>query len=290
MQGVLDRSCGAAANVAVSAPPITLIEPRHGWRAVNLRELWHGRELLYFLVWRDIKVRYKQTVIGAAWAVIQPLLTMVIFSIIFGTFAKLPSDGVPYPVFVYAGLLPWIFFSNAVTNASNSLVGQAHLLTKTYFPRLLLPLSSLGVATLDFTLSLVVYFGLMAWYGFMPTPAALLIPALLLLTAAVALGVGTFFAALMVVYRDFRVVVPFALQIWMYASPVVYPTGLAPERYRWLLALNPLTGVISAFRSALLARPADWPAIVTSMVLAALALVAGVALFRRTERRFADIA
>jgi len=290
MQGVLNGPYDESAGAAVGAPAVTLIEPRRGWRAVDWRELWRGRELLYFLVWRDIKVRYKQTVIGAAWAVIQPLLTMAVFSIIFGAFARLPSDGVPYPVFVYAGLLPWIFFSNAVTNASNSLVGQAHLLTKTYFPRLLLPLSSLGVAGLDFTLSLGVYFGLMAWFGFVPTAATLWIPLLLLLTATVALGVGTFFAAMMVVYRDFRVVVPFMLQIWMYASPVVYPTGLAPERYRWLLALNPLTGVISAFRSALLGRPADWPAIGTAIVLALLALVCGVALFRRTERRFADIA
>jgi lipopolysaccharide transport system permease protein len=269
---------------------VTVIRPQRGWRAIDARELWRYRELLYFLVWRDIKVRYKQTVIGAAWAVIQPVCTMVIFSVIFGRFAKIPSEGVPYPVFVYAGLLPWLFFANAVSQSSLSLVNQSHLLTKVYFPRLFIPASSIGVGLVDFGLSFGVYVGIMLWYARMPGISVILLPALLLLTALTALGVGVLLASVTVVYRDFRMVVPFMVQVWLYLSPVVYPVTIVPEAYRWTMALNPMTGIIGGFRSVLLNRPLDWAALGTSTIVTLILLAAGVCNFRRTERRFADIA
>jgi len=269
---------------------VTVIRPQRGWRGIDTRELWRYRELLYFLVWRDIRVRYKQTVIGAAWAVIQPVCTMVIFSVIFGKFAKIPSDGVPYPVFVYAGLLPWLFFANAVSQSSLSLVNQSHLLTKVYFPRLFIPASSIGVGLVDFALSFGVYVGIMVWYGHLPGVSVVLLPVLLLLTALTALGVGVLLASVTVVYRDFRMVVAFLVQIWLYLSPVVYPVTIVPEPYRWAMALNPMTGIIGGFRSVLLNRPLDWAALGVSAIVTSILLAVGVCNFRRTERRFADIA
>jgi lipopolysaccharide transport system permease protein len=284
----------AAALSGGAAPaferPITVIEPRPGWRAVDFGELWQYRELLYFLVWRDIKVRYKQTVIGAAWAILQPVCTMVIFSVFFGGFARIPSDGVAYPIFVYAGLLPWLFFANAVSQASASMVSQTHLLTKVYFPRLFLPAASIGVGLIDFALSFAVYIGLMLWYAHVPGPAILLIPFLVCLTAIAALATGVLLAGLTVAYRDFRIVVPFLVQVWFFVSPVVYPLTIVPQSWRWVLALNPLTGIISGFRAALLGQPPDWPAIVTAVVVSCATLAGGVLHFRRTERFFADIA
>jgi lipopolysaccharide transport system permease protein len=269
---------------------VLVIEPQRGWRSIDFGELWRYRELLYFLVWRDIKVRYKQTVIGAAWAILQPLCQMVIFSVIFGAFAKIPSEGFPYPIFVYAGLLPWTFFANAVSQSSVSLINQSQLLTKVYFPRLFIPSSSIGVGLADFGLSFCVYICLMLWYGHAPGVAVVLLPVLLLLTMMTALGVGVFLASVTVSYRDFRLVVPFMVQIWMYLSPVVYAVTLVPEKYRWIMAFNPMTGIIGGFRSALLNQPVDWNALGISAVISSLVLLIGVSNFRRTERRFADIA
>lgn len=265
------------------------------WSAIaslksQLRELWRFRELLYFFVWRDIKVRYKQTVIGAAWALLQPLCAMAIFSLIFGRFAKMPSDGVPYPVFVYAGLLPWTFLANAVSQASLSLVNQARLLTKVYFPRLFIPAATVGVGLVDFGLSFGVYVGLMLWYGHTPGISILLLPLLVVLTAMTALGCGVLLASITVVYRDFRIVVPFLVQVWLYLSPVVYPVTIIPEQYRWIMVLNPMTGIIAGFRAALLNRSPDWTALALATLLAAGILAVGVGYFRRTERRLADIA
>lgn len=290
----LDANSGFIADAdAGSLPPavstVTVIQPQRGWRAVDARELWLYHELLFFLIWRDIKVRYKQTVIGAAWAILQPVCTMVIFSVIFGSFAKIPSDGVPYPVFVYAGLLPWLFFANAVSQSSQSLVAQSQLLTKVYFPRLFIPASSIGVGLVDFSLSFCVYLGLMVWFAHLPGLSVLLLPGLLFLTVLTALGVGIFLASITVTYRDFRIVVPFMVQVWMYLSPVVYAVTLVPEQYRWIMALNPMTGIIGGFRSALLNQPVDWNALGVSTIISSILLIIGIANFRRTERRFADI-
>ena len=275
---------------AGAADDLHVIEPQTGWRAVDFGELWRYRELLYFLVWRDIKVRYKQTVIGAAWAILQPFSQMVIFSVIFGSLAKIPSEGLPYPIFVYAGLLPWTLFSNSVSQSSQSLISQSRLLTKVYFPRLFIPSSSIGIGLVDFSLSFCIYLGLMVWFGHTPGVTIVLLPLLLLLTVMTALGVGVFLASITVVYRDFRMVVPFMIQVWMYLSPVVYAITLVPEKYRWLMSLNPMAGIIGGFRSVLLNQPLDWSALGISTLLAALLLVIGVSNFQRTERRFADIA
>jgi lipopolysaccharide transport system permease protein len=285
---VADRD--ADPRYASTAADVLVIEPQRGWRSIDLGELWRYRELLYFLIWRDIKVRYKQTVIGAAWAILQPVCQMVIFSVIFGAFAKIPSDGLPYPIFVYAGLLPWTFFANAVSQSSVSLVNQSQLLTKVYFPRLFIPSSSIGVGLVDFSLSFCVYICLMLWYGHAPGVSVVLLPLLLLLTMMTALGVGVFLASVTVAYRDFRLVVPFMVQIWMYLSPVVYAVTLVPEKYRWIMVLNPMTGIIGGFRSALLNQPVNWNALGISAVISSLVLFVGVSNFRRTERRFADIA
>ncbi len=241
------------------------------------------------LVWRDITVRYKQTVMGAVWAVVQPVATMLIFTLVFGRLARLPSDGVPYPVFVYAGLLPWLLFSSAVTHASLSLINQAHLLTKVYFPRLFLPAAGVGVSLVDFTLSFGVYCGLLAWYDRLPGAGVLALPPLVALTAATALGVGLLLASLTVQYRDVKHVVPFLMQIWLFLSPVVYPVTLVPEHWRWLLNLNPLTGLIGAHRSALLGLPLDAGALTAAAAVAPAVLALGVWNFRRMERRFADV-
>ena len=280
----------AGSPYAPVAADVLVIEPQRGWRSIDFGELWRYRELLYFLVWRDIKVRYKQTVIGAAWAILQPLCQMVIFSVIFGAFAKIPSEGFPYPIFVYAGLLPWTFFANAVSQSSVSLVNQSQLLTKVYFPRLFIPSSSIGVGLVDFSLSFGVYVCLMLWYGHAPGVSIVLLPLLLLLTMMTALGVGVFLASVTVAYRDFRLVVPFMVQIWMYLSPVVYAVTLVPEKYRWIMAFNPMTGIIGGFRSVLLNQPVDWNALGISLLISSILLTIGVANFRRTERRFADIA
>lgn len=268
---------------------MTIIEPQSGWQHLDWRELWAYRELLFMLTMRDIKVRYKQTVLGFAWAIIQPVMMMVVFSIFFGGLAKMPSDGFPYPIFVYAALLPWSFFANAITNSANSLVGSANLVSKVYFPRLIIPLSSIGSGLVDFAVAAGVLLLLMVYYGVSWTPNLLLIPILIVGAVFTALGVGTCLAALNVAYRDFRYVVPFLVQLWMFATPVVYPASLVPAEWRWLLYLNPMAGVIEGFRSAFLGRAFDVPGMLVSVAIATLLFAAGIAYFQNVERRFADI-
>ncbi len=268
---------------------VTVIEPLRGWRTLNLRELWAYRELLYVLAQRDIKVRYKQTVLGVAWAVIQPLTTMLLFTLIFGKLAQIPSDGLPYPVFVYAALLPWTFFANALSTSGNSLVGQQHLISKVYFPRLIIPLSSIGTGLIDFAVSAVILLVLMAWYGVGWSLNLLAVPFLVLAVIFIALGVGTLLSALTVSYRDFRFVIPFMVQFWMFATPVVYPASLFPEQWRWVLYLNPMAGLIEGFRSAFLGRPFDLTGIGISLLVAVVVFVLGILYFEKMERRFADI-
>src|SRR5712691_4002104 len=231
--------------------PVVTIEARKSWVPLNLRDLWACRELLYFLMWRDIKVRYKQTVLGAAWAVIQPLVTMIIFTYFFGKLARIPTDGVPYPIFVYTAVLLWTFFSNGVTNGANSLIGNSNLITKVYFPRLIIPSAAVGAGLLDFAIAAVLLVGLLVYYGFSVTWAYLMILPIVLLTTLLALGVGIWFSALNVKYRDVRYALPFLVQIWFFVSPIIYPSSLVPEGQRWLLNLNPLTGLVEFFGASL---------------------------------------
>jgi lipopolysaccharide transport system permease protein len=268
---------------------VTIIEPQKGWRLLEWKELWAYRELLFVLTMRDIKVRYKQTVLGFAWAIIQPVMMMVVFSIFFGGLAKMPSDGLPYPIFVYAALLPWTFFANAITNSANSLVGSANLVSKVYFPRLIIPLSSIGSGLVDFAIAAVVLLVLMVYYGVSWTLNLLMVPMLVAGAVLTALGVGTCLAALNVAYRDFRYVVPFLVQFWMFATPVVYPASLVPAEWQWALYLNPMAGVIEGFRSAFLSRPFDVLGMSISLAIAVILFAAGVAYFGKVERRFADI-
>jgi lipopolysaccharide transport system permease protein len=268
---------------------VTEIEPARGWRALDLRELWAYRELLIVLTMRDIKVRYKQTVLGAAWAILQPFMTMVVFTIFFGHFAKMPSDGYPYPVFVYSALLPWTFFANAVTSSSNSLVGSANLISKVYFPRLIIPLSAVGAGVADFGVASGILLAMMIFYGVGWSLNLLLAPALLLGVMFIALGVGTCLSALTVTYRDFRYVVPFMVQLWLFITPVVYPASLVPAQWRWILYLNPMSGLIEGFRAVFLGKTFDLFGLAISTAVAICLFVAGVAYFERVERRFADI-
>ncbi len=272
------------------APRELVIRPRSGWIAIDWRELWVARELLYFLVLRDVKVRYKQTVLGVAWAVLQPVFTMIVFTIIFGRFAKIPSDGLPYAVFVFAGLLPWTFFSNNISQASQSLLNQQSLLTKIYLPRLFIPASAIGSGLIDLLVSFAVFGLLMIYYGVRVGPGLLALPILVALTAAASLGVGLTLAALIVTYRDFRYVVPFLVQSWMYLSPVIYPVSLVPVKWQPFLALNPMAGIIDAFRSAMLGLPWNVATLAVSTVSSIALLVYGLFYFRRTERSFADVA
>lgn len=267
-----------------------VIRPRSGWIAIDWRELWEARELLYFLVLRDIKVRYKQTVLGVAWAVLQPLFTMIIFTVVFGNFAKIPSDGLPYAVFVFAGLLPWTFFSNNISQASMSLVNQQSLLTKIYLPRLFIPASAIGSGLVDLLVSFFVFAALMLYYGVGVDWRLAVVPLLILITMAASLGVGLSLAALIVTYRDFRFVVPFLVQSLMYVSPVIYPVSMVPAQWQPLLALNPMAGVIDAFRSTLLGLPWNLTTLAVSTLSSLLLLFHGLFYFRKTERNFADIA
>jgi len=268
---------------------VTVIEPQRGWRTLDLKELWAYRELLWVLTLRDVKVRYKQTVLGVAWAVIQPVMTMVVFTIFFGRLAQMPSDGFPYPVFVYAALLPWTFFANAVTSSGNSLLNSANLVSKVYFPRLVIPLASVGAGLIDFAVSAVILLLLMLVYGVGWSLNLLAAPLLVLAVIFTALGVGTLLSALIVAYRDFRYVVPFLVQLWLFATPVIYPVSLVPERWQWLLYLNPMAGLIEGFRSVFLGKAFDLPALAISMAVAVAVFLAGVLYFEKVERRFADI-
>jgi lipopolysaccharide transport system permease protein len=269
---------------------VTLIQPSQGWRSLQFRELWEYRELLYFLTWRDIKVRYKQTVLGAAWAIIQPFFTMVVFSLFFGKLAQIPSDGLPYPIFSYAALVPWTFFANGLTQTSNSLVGSANLLKKVYFPRLIIPVSAVLAGVADFVLAFVVLLGMMLFYGIVPTTKILLLPGFLLLALITALGVGLWLAAMNVQFRDVRYTVPFLTQCWLFATPIAYPSSLLAEPWRTLYGINPMVGVVEGFRWILLGTAtAPGPIIIVSSVVALALLISGAFYFRRLERTFADV-
>ncbi len=276
-------------GVRAPATATTIIQPSHGWELLDFRELWAYRELLWVLVSRDVRVRYKQTVLGAGWAVLRPLLAMAVFTVVFGRLAKMPSDGAPYPVFVLAGLLPWTFFSTAAAGAAESLVGSQGMISKVYFPRLLVPLSTLGVAIVDIAVGLVVLAGLVAWYGLPFGLSLLWLPAALLLLLLATLAIGTLLSALVASFRDFRHLVPFLLQLWLYATPVVYPASLFPPRWRWLLYLNPVAGPVDGFRAAFLGHPVEPLAMLTSLAVSAVLLVVAVLYFSRVERRLADV-
>lgn len=259
---------------------------RHYWR-----DLWRYRELFFFLAWRDILVRYKQTAIGLAWAVIRPLLTMVVFVFVFGRLARLPSDGVPYPILVFAALLPWQFFANAFTEAGNSLIGNANMISKVYFPRLVIPASAVIVSFVDFLISGVIMAALMVWYGYMPDWRIVTLPLFVLIAVVAAMGTGLWIAALNVKYRDFRYVIPFVVQFGLYISPVGFSSAIVPEQWRMLYSLNPMVGVIDGFRWAILggATPLYWPGFLLSLALVAVISATGVWYFRKTEKSFADV-
>jgi homopolymeric O-antigen transport system permease protein len=277
------------AGVSGSAP-LTVIEPRRGWIGLDFGELWEYRELFAFLVWRDVKVRYKQTVLGAAWAVLQPFLTMILFSLFFGRLAGVPSDDLPYPLFSYAALVPWSFFATGVTQSSNSLVTSANLLRKIYFPRLIVPTSTVFAALVDFAIAFGVLLAMMAFYGYAPTWNALWLPLLLLLAVVTSLGVGLWLSALNVQFRDVRYTVPFLVQFWLFATPIAYPSSLLPEVWRPLYAVNPMVGVVEGFRWALLGTDtAPGPMIAVSTLAAVALLVSGALYFRRMEKTFADV-
>ncbi len=269
--------------------PLVIIKPKTNWSALNLREVWAQRELLYFLTWRDVKVRYKQTELGIAWAILQPFLTMLIFTIFFGRLAGVPSDNIPYPIFAYAGLLPWTFFSNAISNSGNSLVGSAHLITKVYFPRMIIPGAAVAAGLVDFFIGLVMLILLMIFYGVMVTWSLLMFPILVLLTTLLALGTGMWLSALNVKYRDVRFALPFLIQLWMFISPIIYPASFLPAKFRWLLSLNPLTGIIEGYRSALFGLPFNWTALAVSAAITLAVLGYASYTFRRLEKSFADI-
>jgi lipopolysaccharide transport system permease protein len=269
---------------------LTVIEPSTGWIPIDVKEIWKFRELLYFLTKREIQVRYKQTVLGGLWAIIQPVFTMVVFTLFFGRLAKIPSDGIPYPIFVYAGLLPWTYFANALSASGNSLVGNANLIRKVYFPRIIIPGSSSLAGLLDFFVAMLVLGFLMAYYNYVPGLAILLFPFLVGLTFLCAVGVGLWLSALNVQYRDIRYVIPFLVQLWLFLSPVIYPVSIVPTKYQWLLALNPMGGVIEAYRASLLGHvPVDWFLLGISTVIIIILFVIGLYYFRRMERTFADV-
>lgn len=273
-----------------SGVPYLRIEPSQGWVALKLSELWEYRELLYFLIWRDIKVRYKQTALGAAWAVIQPLFTMLLFSLFFGKLAKMPSDGIPYPIFSYAALVPWTFFVHGLSQTTNSLVGSSNLITKVYFPRLVIPLASVLSGLVDFMLAFSLLIVMMLYYGIVPTMNALWLPLFLLLALVTSLGVGLWLSVLNVEYRDVRYVLPFITQFWMFATPIVYPSSLLSEPWRTIYGLNPMVGVVEGFRWALLGTGSSPGPMIAVSALAALGiLVGGTFYFRRMEKRFADL-
>jgi lipopolysaccharide transport system permease protein len=270
--------------------PTLLIKPSTGWVSLKLYELWEYRELLYFLTWRDIKVRYKQTALGAAWAIIQPLFTMLVFSLFFGRLAKIPSDGIPYPIFSYAALVPWTFFANGLNQSSNSLVGSSNLITKVYFPRLVIPISTVISGVIDFILAFAVLLILMLYYGIVPTFNIIWLPGFLLLAVITALGVGLWLSALNVEYRDVRYIVPFLTQFWMFATPIAYPSTLLNEPWRTIYGLNPMVGVVEGFRWALLGtNTKPGPIIAASAIAALIILIGGAFYFKRMERNFADV-
>lgn len=271
--------------------PITFIRPTRGWVSLRLQEIWEFRELLYFLLWRDLKVRYKQTALGAAWAIIQPFMTMVVFSLFFGRLARVPSDGIPYPIFTYTALVPWTFFANGLNQSSNSLVGSAHLITKVYFPRLTIPVASVLSGILDFSIAFAVLLLMMFYYDISITAQALWMPFFFLLALMTALGVGLWLSAVNVKFRDVRYVVPFLIQFWMFATPIAYPSSLLSEPWRTVYAINPMVGVVEGFRWSLLGSTASAPGTMTliSFAMSFFVLISGAFYFRRMEKSFADV-
>ncbi len=269
---------------------LTIIQPSSGWSALNLRDLWLYRELILFMTWRDLKVRYKQTLLGASWAILQPFLTMVVFSVFFGNLANVPSDGVPYPIFSYTALIPWTLFSKALQDASRSLVASSHMITKVYFPRMILPLASVLAGVVDFLIAFVVLIGMMIFYGIYPTVNIWALPLFLLLALVTSLGVGLWLSALNVLYRDINYILPFLTQFWMFLTPIAYPSSMVPQKFQALYAINPMTGVVEGFRWALLGTGAA-PGIMTlvSSLVAVVLLITGMFYFKRMERLFADM-
>ena len=276
--------------MSTAATPVLILQPSKGLVRLNLGDVWAYRELLFFLVWRDVKVRYKQTAIGAGWAIFQPLMTMIIFTVVFGNFAQIPSDGLPYPIFTYTALLPWNYFAQAIGRSGVSLVGSANLISKVYFPRLIIPLSAAVAPLVDFAMAFVILLAMMAWFGIAPTWGVLALPLFLLLALSTALAVGLWLSALDVRYRDVGYTIPFVVQIWMYASPVAYPVSLVPERWRLLYSLNPMAGVIEGFRWALLGTgDPDFGVMTASAVVVMVLLLGGIVYFKQMERTFADV-
>jgi lipopolysaccharide transport system permease protein len=271
--------------------PVTTLRPARGWSFGNFRDLWLYRELVFFMTWRDLKVRYKQTILGVAWAVVKPFMTMVVFSIFFGKLAGVPSDGVPYPIFSFTALLPWELFANALSIASRSLVQNSHMITKIYFPRIILPLSSILSGLVDFAIAFVILIGMMIFYKIVPTPAIWTLPLFLLLALVTALGIGLWLAALNVLYRDINYITPFLTQFWLFITPIAYPASLLPDKWHLIYALNPMTGVVEGFRWALLgtSQGAPGPMLLVSAVISVLLLLSGLVFFHRTERLFADM-
>jgi lipopolysaccharide transport system permease protein len=271
--------------------PVTIIEPAESWMPLKLGELWEYRDLFYFLVWRDVKARYAQSILGVGWAIIQPVFSMIVFTIVFGNLAKVSSEGVPYAIFSYAALVPWTYFSSALTGASGSLIGASGMLTKVYFPRLIIPIAPVLSKLVDFALALLLLFGLMVWFQTPPTIWALMLPLLILLMMFTATGLGMWLTALAIQYRDVNYGLRFLVQLLMYAAPVVYPASLIPERYRLLYGLNPMAGVIEGFRAALLGtRSMPWDLLAVGSIVALVIAVSGAFYFRRMERIFADVA
>lgn len=270
---------------------LTIIKPPQGWLNLGFKELWNYRELAYFFVWRDLKVRYKQTAVGILWAIFQPLITMIIFTIFFGRFAKISSDNIPYPIFVYIGLLLWQYFSFGLSHSSNSMIMNANIIGKIYFPRLIIPFSSSLIGLVDFAIASAILLGLMVYYHYMPNLTGIfLIPLLLFITFLSSIGLGCFLAAINVKYRDVRYIIPFFIQILMFLTPVIYPVSILGDRYKWILSLNPIAGVIENARGAILGvRPVDWDLLSISIAVSVFLFVFGILYFRKAESFFADI-
>lgn len=286
----MSATAASEPSALATSKPVLRITPPAGWWETPLQELWAYRELLYFIVWRDIKIRYKQTLIGAAWAVLQPLLTMMVFSLVFGKLAHIPSDGLPYPVFYYSALLPWMYFASSLQNATNTIVENQRVITKVYFPRLALPLASVIAGLVDFGISFLMFVAIMLYYRVRPTAELLWLPVFLLLALLTALGAGMWLSALNALYRDVRYVLPFLVQFWLFASPVAYPSSLVPAKWRWLYGLNPMAGVIEGFRRSLAGRgEIPWRMLVASAGVMVLIFVSGLAYFQKTETIVADV-
>ncbi len=276
-------------EISLPAEPLVVIQPSNRWSILSFKDIWAYRELLFFLTWRDVKVRYKQTALGAAWAILQPLFMMIIFTIFFGRLAGVASAGIPYPLFALAGLVPWTFFANAITASGNSLVGSANLITKVYFPRLIVPAAAMLAGLVDFLLAFMMLVLMMVYYRVTVTVQILMLPVLILLTALFSLGVGTWMSALNVKYRDVRFALPFLIQLWLFVSSVILPSTSIPQKWRWLLMLNPMSGIIEGYRAALFGLPFDWPALGIASALTIVVLLYAIYAFGRVERSFADI-